>query len=190
MDSGSVNSLLEIAKEVTGKSTKPTSKNFEGTQRALSVRLVSLRTLVCGTFLIPYPIQQSLHYLYYTGILRNIIPLPVMMPASTIDIDRTIILPFLLPLLSLDLVASVTTVQSLLLAQESEAIAKQAPVLKNGAKSDHKSTADVELEWIEAEMRTVKLALELITAICAELPEPDDEDDEEIEEDEEEEEGE
>jgi hypothetical protein len=113
-----------------------------------------------------------------------------MMPASTIDIDRTIILPFLLPLLSLDLAASVTTVQSLLLAQESEAIAKQAPVLKNGAKSDHKSTADVELEWIEAEMRTVKLALELITAICAELPEPDDEDDEEIEEDEEEEEGE
>jgi hypothetical protein len=111
-----------------------------------------------------------------------------MMPASAVDIDRTIILPFLLPLISFDLATSVSTVQSLLLTQENEVIAKQVPVLKNGAKSDHKSTADVELEWIETEMRTVKFALELITAICAELPEPEDEDaqDEEIEEDEEE----
>jgi hypothetical protein len=92
-------------------------------------------------------------------------------------------------LLSLDLAASVITVQSLLLTQENEAIAKQAPVLKNGAKSDHKSAADVELEWIETEMRAVKLALELVTAICAELPEPEDEEDEEIEDDDEEEEG-
>jgi len=115
-------------------------------------------------------------------------PLPVLMPASAIDVDGTIVLPFLLPLLSHDLAASATKVQSLLLEQENPAIAKQAPVLKNGAKSDHKSTADIEFEWIETEIRTVKLALELITAICAELPEPDDADEETIEEEEEEEE--
>jgi hypothetical protein len=61
MDSGSVNSLLGIAKGDAKKSAKSTSKNFEGTQRALSVRLVSLRTLVCGTLLTPYSTQQQFY---------------------------------------------------------------------------------------------------------------------------------
>ncbi|KAG8799806.1 hypothetical protein FRC16_004319 [Serendipita sp. 398] len=74
--------------------------------------------------------------------------------------------------------------------QEQDDINKKLPTLKNGAKSDHKSQADVDLERTEAELRVVKLALELITGICAELPEPEegdldgelDEDEEEIEE--------
>jgi hypothetical protein len=61
MDSGSVNSLLGIAKGDAKTSTKSTSKNFEGTQRALSVRLMSLRTLACGRLLITPSTQQDIY---------------------------------------------------------------------------------------------------------------------------------
>ena len=38
-----------------------------------------------------------------TGILRNIAPLPSVIPASTIDLERTILLPLLVPQLSVKL---------------------------------------------------------------------------------------
>lgn len=91
--------------------------------------------------------------------------------------DRLIILPFLLPLLSLNLSETASQVQSLLAIQEKETLAKQQPTLKNGAKSDHKSTSAMALDRIESELWAVKLALELITSICAELPEGGDTED-------------
>jgi hypothetical protein len=39
-------------------------------------------------------------------------------------------------------------------------------------KTDHKSAAEVELERIEGRLRTVQLALEILTGICARLPDP------------------
>lgn len=162
--------LIDIARGDVKLSSKPNSKVGESLQSSSEVRVVAFKTLVCG-------------------ILRNIQPLPILVPAASIDIDRTIILPFLLPLLTLDPANSVETVQSLLSTQEKEVLEKQQVVLKNGAKTDHKTKAEVELERIESELRAVKLALELITGICAELPDPEEGDeDEEIEEEDDEEE--
>jgi hypothetical protein len=105
------------------------------------------------------------------GILHNVSPLPSLLSTSSADIDRSIILPFLFPLLSLNLSETVSQVQSNLSLQEKEALSKQQPVLKNGATSDHRSNSGIALDRIESELRAVKLALELITSICAELPE-------------------
>lgn len=44
--------------------------------------------------------------------------------------------------------------------------------LKNTPKSDHKSSSEVELEQLEANLRTVQLALEILTGVCATLPDP------------------
>lgn len=47
------------------------------------------------------------------------------------------------------------------------------PSLKNTPRSDHKSSATRELEKIEASLRNVQLALEILTGVCATLPDPD-----------------
>jgi hypothetical protein len=45
--------------------------------------------------------------------------------------------------------------------------------LKNTPKSDHKSAVEIELERLEAKLRTVQLSLEILTGACATLPEPE-----------------
>lgn len=44
--------------------------------------------------------------------------------------------------------------------------------LKNTPKSDHKSSFETELENLENALRTVQLALEILTGACATLPDP------------------
>ena len=44
--------------------------------------------------------------------------------------------------------------------------------LKNTPKSDHKSIIEIELELLESNLRTVQLALEILTGACATLPDP------------------
>lgn len=44
--------------------------------------------------------------------------------------------------------------------------------LKGTPKSDHKSDIEVELERLENKLRTVQLALEILTGACATLPDP------------------
>ena len=90
-----------------------------------------------------------------------------MLPAASIDLDRTVIIPFLVPLLDINLVEISTNVEQLVTIQASE---KKQPVI-TGAKFDHKSESTVQLERIEAKLRTVQLALELLTTVCAQLPE-------------------
>ena len=90
-----------------------------------------------------------------------------MLPAASIDLDRTVIIPFLVPLLNIDLPEISTNVERLVTAQASE---KKQPIIA-GAKSDHRSESEAHLERIEARLRTVQLALEILTAICAQLPE-------------------
>lgn len=58
--------------------------------------------------------------------------------------------------------------------------------LKNTPKSDHKSPYEVELEQLEGNLRTVQLALEILTGACATLPDPSAGADDEIEDDEDE----
>ncbi|KAJ7442557.1 hypothetical protein B0H11DRAFT_1932335 [Mycena galericulata] len=45
--------------------------------------------------------------------------------------------------------------------------------LKNTPMADHKSTAKIELERLEARLRMVQLTLEILTGSCATLPDPD-----------------
>lgn len=45
--------------------------------------------------------------------------------------------------------------------------------LKNAPKSDHRSDTEVELDRLENKLRTVQLALEILTGVCATLPDPE-----------------
>ena len=45
--------------------------------------------------------------------------------------------------------------------------------MKHAPKSDHKTDSERELEQIETRLRTVQLALEILTGICATLPDPE-----------------
>ncbi len=45
--------------------------------------------------------------------------------------------------------------------------------LKGGPKSDHRTPAEIELAQIERKLRTVQLSLEILTGVCATLPDPE-----------------
>jgi hypothetical protein len=45
--------------------------------------------------------------------------------------------------------------------------------LKGTPQNDHKSPAEIELIQIERRLRTVQLALEIMTGVCASLPDPE-----------------
>jgi hypothetical protein len=45
--------------------------------------------------------------------------------------------------------------------------------LKGGPGSDHRSEIELALEKLEDQLRTVQLALEILTGVCATLPDPD-----------------
>ncbi|KAL0951711.1 hypothetical protein HGRIS_008386 [Hohenbuehelia grisea] len=115
-----------------------------------------------------------------SGILRNISPLPPPAAISSVDIDKTVVLPLLLSVISsVSLSDASNTVQQVVARQESE-IKMEDLSLKHTPKSDHKSDDEKHLERIETTLRTVQLALEILTGMCATLPDPgpDGEDDE------------
>jgi hypothetical protein len=45
--------------------------------------------------------------------------------------------------------------------------------IKGAPKSDHKSEAEAELEKIESKLRTIQLSLEILTGVCATIPDPE-----------------
>lgn len=64
--------------------------------------------------LVVYPAHQNFRLTEATGILRNISPLPAALNASSIDIDQSIALPLITPLLSYSLQDAVEEVQKTL----------------------------------------------------------------------------
>jgi len=62
--------------------------------------------------------------------------------------------------------------QNLITAQNNEPQIEKLS-LKHTPKSDHKNSAEIELEKIETRLRTVQLSLEILTGVCATLPDPD-----------------
>ncbi|KAF8737507.1 hypothetical protein AX14_012665 [Amanita brunnescens Koide BX004] len=107
------------------------------------------------------------------GILRNISPIPPPSAASFVDIDKDIILPLLQPVISAVSLSDISnTVQELVQRQASEPQIEKLS-LKNTPKSDHKSQTELELEKLEGKLRTVQLALEVLTGACATLPDPE-----------------
>lgn len=109
------------------------------------------------------------------GTLRNVSPIPPPSAASFVDIDKDIVLPLLLPVISsISLPDTANAVQELVQRQALEPSLENLS-LKHVPKSDHKSQMEAELEVLEAKLRTVQLALEILTGTCATLPdsEPD-----------------
>lgn len=107
------------------------------------------------------------------GTLRNVSPIPPPSSASFVDIDKDVVLPLLQPVISsISLQDTSNAVQELIQRQANEPSIENLS-LKNTPKSDHKSTIEVELELLEAKLRTVQLALEILTGTCATLPDPE-----------------
>lgn len=99
-------------------------------------------------------------------------PIPPPSAASFLDIDKDIILPLLLPVISsVSLPDTSNAVQQLIQRQATE------PQIENLSfnhtpKSDHRTAIEIELEQLESKLRTVQLALEILTGTCATLPDP------------------
>ncbi|KAI6136418.1 ARM repeat-containing protein [Pisolithus sp. B1] len=127
-------------------------------------------------------------YVLCCGILGNISPLPPPSAASCLDVSKDLIFPGLQPAISsISLDAAVQQVQELAAHQANEPPEIEKLLLKHVPKSDHKSPTELEFEKVENRLRTVQLALEILTGAYATLPdpvtgaEPDEEDGEEIE---------
>ncbi|KAJ4485724.1 armadillo-type protein [Lentinula aciculospora] len=145
-DAGYISCLLSIAQ----LHTHPANDNgkYAGDHRQITLRVLS------------------------SGILRNISPLPQPSAASVVDLDREIILPLLQPVISsVSLVVSASRVQQLVDGLASEPQIEKLS-LQNAPNSDHKSNSEIELEQLEANLRMVQLALEILTGVCATLPDP------------------
>jgi hypothetical protein len=127
---------------------------------------------------------------YPAGILRNVSSAP---GPAVIDIDG-IILPLLLPVISSVSLNAVSAEAEQLAGREvsyasffrslhhmpthRRFVQSSEPQidklsLKGGPGSDHRSEIELALEKLEDQLRTVQLALEILTGVCATLPDPD-----------------
>ncbi|KAI0756410.1 ARM repeat-containing protein [Daedaleopsis nitida] len=136
------------------RSTDAAAKHNGKEKEASDARAFAFRVLCCG-------------------ILRNISPIPPPSIAATLDLDRDVVLPTLEPVLtSIDIQEEAQTAQHAIVNQES--IPKFEDLsLKHIPKSDHKTPSELELERLEIRLRTVQLALEILTGVCATLPDPE-----------------
>lgn len=117
-------------------------------------------------------------------------PLPPPAAASNIDIDKDIVLPLLQPVISsISLLETSNVVSDLISKEVSIYTSFGAPLFKSSLqnsepsidklsldhapKSDHKTTSEVELERLENKLHTVQLALQILTGVCATLPDPE-----------------
>ncbi|KAG2022828.1 hypothetical protein CC2G_000548 [Coprinopsis cinerea AmutBmut pab1-1] len=143
-DANYISCLLSIAKA---------EFSVNGKQKELDPRVVTLSVLAAG-------------------ILQNISPIPGPSVASAVEIDKEVTLPLLQPVISsISLPEISKTVQELIQRQATEPAIEQL-TLKNLPRSDHKSEIELQLESLEAKLRTVQLSLEILTGICATLPDP------------------
>ncbi|KDN49105.1 hypothetical protein RSAG8_02458, partial [Rhizoctonia solani AG-8 WAC10335] len=107
------------------------------------------------------------------GSLRNISPLPAALNASAIDIDRSIALPLITPLLSYSLDEAVGEVQKTLADPPAPQPQNNSLKFAKLPKSDDKTPAELVLERIERRLRVLQLSLEILTGVCAQLPDPE-----------------
>ncbi|KZT08776.1 ARM repeat-containing protein [Laetiporus sulphureus 93-53] len=107
------------------------------------------------------------------GIMRNISPIPPSSIASPVDVDRDIVMPKLEPVLSLVTLPEVAHQAQELITKEGSIPELEKLSLKHTPKSDHKTPSQLDLERLETRLRTVQLALEILTGACATLPDPE-----------------
>lgn len=117
--------------------------------------------------------QPFINEPHFIGTIRNVLPIPPPSAASFLDIDKDVVLPLLLPVISsISLPDTSNLVQQLIQRQVSEPQIDNLS-LNHTPKSDHKTAIEVELELLESKLRTVQLALEILTGTCATLPDPE-----------------
>ncbi|KAF4604783.1 hypothetical protein EYR40_003565 [Pleurotus pulmonarius] len=116
-----------------------------------------------------------------TGVLRNVSPIPPPSVASSMDLDKDIILPLLQHVVTSVTLADVSQSVLALVSQQANEPPINEPPIKNLPKSDHKSDHERELERLENVLRTVQLALEIMTGMCAMLPDSEPHGDDEVE---------
>jgi len=164
-DSSCVACLVEVAQSESAP-TSATPAN-PSAAAAVNVRHTQLRVLACA-------------------ILKNLSPFPPMMPAAALDLDSAIVLPLMTPLLSGTSLSTIAErVQELVPLAEAEAQkALDNPSTKIAPKSDDRGEAQRELEVLEDGLRAVQLALEVLTGVCATLPDPEPAPEGEVEEEE------
>ncbi|KAH9897678.1 armadillo-type protein [Cubamyces lactineus] len=107
------------------------------------------------------------------GILRNISPVPPPSIAATVDLDRDVVLPTLEPVLSSTDLQEIAQAAQQAIDQQESIPQLESLSLKHTPKSDHKTLSELELERLETRLRTVQLALEILTGMCATLPDPE-----------------
>ncbi|KAF9654129.1 ARM repeat-containing protein [Thelephora ganbajun] len=105
-----------------------------------------------------------------TGTLRNISPLPPLTVASAVDIEDEIVLPLLQPLLASISLPEVSQQIQTLVEKQASVPQIESLSLKHTPKSDNKSPTELELECFENRLRTIQLGLEILTSVCATLP--------------------
>lgn len=115
----------------------------------------------------------SVKYHSAPGILRNVSPLPPPTVVSLVDLDKDVILPLLQPTITSISIPEISNVAQELIAAQSNEPQIEKLSLKHAPKSDHKPPTDIELDKIETRLRTVQLALEILTGACATLPDPE-----------------
>ncbi|KAH9065579.1 ARM repeat-containing protein [Lactarius vividus] len=141
-----VSCLLEISK-VRG------APDVKGKTPAAEERAVGLGILGCG-------------------ILRNLAPFPPPSSIASVDLDKEILLPALLPAVSSVSLQEATDAVRGFVQLQSEMSEGNEKDLKHSPRADHKSEEELGLERIETSLRTVQLALEILTGVCATLPDP------------------
>ncbi|KAF7784171.1 hypothetical protein Agabi119p4_336 [Agaricus bisporus var. burnettii] len=118
------------------------------------------------------------------GILRNVSPLPPPTAVSQKDLDKDIIFPLLQPIISSSSISQISDLAQELITTQTNEPQIENLSLKHTPKSDHRSTAEVDLEKVETRLRALQLTLEILTSTCATLPDPEfapTDDDEEVE---------
>ncbi|KAF9786699.1 ARM repeat-containing protein [Thelephora terrestris] len=104
------------------------------------------------------------------GILWNISPLPPLTAASAVDIGGEIVLPLMPPLLtSISLPETSQQIQTLVEKQASLP-QMESLSLNHTPKSEDKTPLELDLERFENRLRTIQLGLEILTSVCATLP--------------------
>lgn len=121
---------------------------------------------------------------FFLGILRNVSPLPPPTAVSQKDLDKDIIFPLLQPIISSSSISQISDLAQELITTQTNEPQMENLSLKHTPKSDHRSTAEVDLEKVETRLRALQLTLEILTSTCATLPDPEfapTDDDEEVE---------
>ncbi|KAJ8474172.1 hypothetical protein ONZ51_g7385 [Trametes cubensis] len=91
----------------------------------------------------------------------------------TCDLDRDVVLPTLEPVLSSTDLQEIAQAAQQAIDQQESIPQLESLSLKHTPKSDHKTPSELELERLETRLRTVQLALEILTGMCATLPDPE-----------------